>query len=80
MSLKYDHKIYTTEVSSHFETYLSDFLCDDLLSCLFTKTGRPRDKWSLTYDHKIYTTEVSSPYGTYHSEFLCVITYCIVYS
>jgi hypothetical protein len=27
MSLKYDHKTYTTEVSSHFEAYLSDLLC-----------------------------------------------------
>ena len=105
MSLKFDHKIYSTEVSSHFEIYLSDLFCvmtyclvfsrrvgghvinvvevwpqdledwdevalwnlsccpppcDDLLSCLFTKTGRPRDKWSLTYDQKIYTTEVRS--------------------
>jgi hypothetical protein len=95
MSLTYDHKTYTTEVNSHFETYLSDLLCvmtyclvysrrlgghvinvvevwpqdlhhwgefalwnlsfwpplcDDLLSCLFTKIGRPRDKcrWRMT--------------------------------
>jgi hypothetical protein len=27
MSLKYDHEIYTTEVSSHFEAYLSDLRC-----------------------------------------------------
>jgi hypothetical protein len=27
MPLKYDHKTYTTEVSSHFEAYLSDLLC-----------------------------------------------------
>jgi hypothetical protein len=27
MSLTYDHKTYITEVSSHFETYLSDLLC-----------------------------------------------------
>ena len=27
MSLTYDHKTYTTEVSSHFEIYLSDLLC-----------------------------------------------------
>jgi hypothetical protein len=27
MSLKYDHKIYSTEVSSHFEIYLSDLFC-----------------------------------------------------
>jgi hypothetical protein len=50
MSLTYDHKTYTTEVSSHFETSFWLLLCDDLLSCLFTKSGRPRDKcrWRMT--------------------------------
>ena len=95
ISLTSYQKTYTTEVSSHFETYLSDLLyvmaycivysrrlgghvinvvdewpqdlhhwgefalwslsfwpplCEDLLSCLFTNTGRPRDKcrWSMT--------------------------------
>jgi hypothetical protein len=37
MSLKYDHKTYTTEVSSHFEVYLSDLLCVKIYCIVYSR-------------------------------------------
>jgi hypothetical protein len=38
MSLAHDYKSYTTEVSSHFEAYLSDLLC--VMTCCLVYSRR----------------------------------------